>query len=68
MELVIICGAEEVVLLELEGEAADWMRDWERLLRDAARETRTKTSSWLRAQTVVELVDEVRGDFQLMAM
>jgi len=55
-------------LLEPEGEAADWMRDWERLLSDAARETRTKMSSWLRAQTVVELVDEVRGDFQLMAM
>ena len=58
---------EEELVLWPEGEAADWMRDCERLLSDVARETRTKMSSWPSAQTVVELVDEVRGDFQLRA-
>lgn len=47
---------------------ADWMGDWERLFRLAARATRTKMSSWPSAQRLIDEDDAVKGDFQLMAV
>jgi hypothetical protein len=47
---------------------ADWMRDWERLFRLAARATSTKMSSWPSAQRLMDDAEGVKGDFQLMAV
>jgi hypothetical protein len=64
---------EEVMTwVEFEGEEdevveADWMRDWERLFRLAARATSTKMSSWPSAQRLIDDAEGVKGDFQLIA-
>lgn len=64
---------EEVITwVELEDDEdevveADWMRDWERLFRLAARATSTKMSSWSSAQRLMDDAEGVKGDFQLMA-